>query len=258
MVKEINRTYLNPNDVDVSISEIKDGIYRIAGFVGEYGITFNQFLINDRNPTLIHTGPLGMYKKIEEKVKEVIPLEKLSYVVFLHFEADEWGGMEFLEAPNVRLICSDLSSKLNLMGWKMPVDHISFWENESLKTGRMTLRFLMTPHVHHWDSMMIFEITSKSLFTSDLFIQPGVNEPVVSNDLSDQMISLYRAVGIFANEDLVRRTTKRLAELKPEMIYPMHGSCIDKSMFSAYCDALMKNKFAYSGKLLGQQLEFLT
>ena len=51
MVKEINRTYLNPNDVDVSISEIKDGIYRIAGFVGEYGITFNQFLINDRNPT---------------------------------------------------------------------------------------------------------------------------------------------------------------------------------------------------------------
>ena len=45
----------------------------------------------------------------------------------------------------------------------MPVDHISFWENESLKTGRMTLRFLMTPHVHHWDSMMIFEITSKSL-----------------------------------------------------------------------------------------------
>ena len=62
MVKEINRTHLNPNDVDISISEIKDGIYRIAGFVGEYGITFNQFLINDRNPTLIHTGPLGMYK----------------------------------------------------------------------------------------------------------------------------------------------------------------------------------------------------
>jgi hypothetical protein len=41
MVKEISRTHLNPKDVDVSISEIRDGIYRIAGFVGEYGITFN-------------------------------------------------------------------------------------------------------------------------------------------------------------------------------------------------------------------------
>jgi flavorubredoxin len=253
-MKEISRNYLNPDDVDISISEIKDGIYRIAGFVGD-GITFNQFLITDTQPTLIHTGPIGMYKKIEEKVKEVIPLEKLSYVAFLRFEADEWGRMEFLNAPKARLDCSDLSSKLNLMGCKMHADHISFWDNESLKVGRMTLRFLMTPHVHHWDSMMIFEDTSKSLFTSDLFIQPGVNKPVVSNDLSEGMISLYRAVGIFANEEPVRRTTRRLVELHPEMVYPMHGSCIDKSMFSKYTDALMKNEFAYSGKLLGQQLE---
>ena len=66
MVKEISRTHLNPKDVDISISEIRDGIYRIAGFVGEYGITkFTQFLINDIKPTLIHTGPLGMYSKID-------------------------------------------------------------------------------------------------------------------------------------------------------------------------------------------------
>ena len=79
----------------ISISEIRDGIYRISGFVGEYGITFNQFLISDIKPTLIHTGPLDMYSKIEEKVKEVVPIEKLSYIAFLHFEADECGGMSF-------------------------------------------------------------------------------------------------------------------------------------------------------------------
>ncbi|MGN6631542.1 MAG: hypothetical protein ACTHKP_04810 [Nitrososphaeraceae archaeon] len=141
----------------ISISERRDGIYRIAGFVGEYGITFNQFLINDIKPTLIHTGPLGMYSKIEEKVKEVVPLEKLSYIAFLHFEADECRGMEFLKVSKAKMICSDLSSKLNLTEMKMPIDHISVWENESLKIGRMTPRFLVTPHVHHWDSMMIFE-----------------------------------------------------------------------------------------------------
>ena len=90
---EVSRTYFSPKDISVEISEIKDGIYRIAGFVKDYGITFNQFLINDEQPTLIHTGPIGMYDKIEEKLKEVIPLEKLAYVAFLHFESDEWGGM---------------------------------------------------------------------------------------------------------------------------------------------------------------------
>ena len=55
---EISRTYCHPKDVDVSISQISDGIYRIAGFVKEFDITFNQFLIEDDHPTLIHTGPI--------------------------------------------------------------------------------------------------------------------------------------------------------------------------------------------------------
>ena len=36
------------------------------------GITFNQFLIDDEQPTVIHTGPIGIYKQVEEKVKQVI------------------------------------------------------------------------------------------------------------------------------------------------------------------------------------------
>jgi len=47
---EISRTFLDPKDIDVSISEINDEIYRIAGLVDTYGITFNQFLINDEQP----------------------------------------------------------------------------------------------------------------------------------------------------------------------------------------------------------------
>lgn len=252
----MSKTFYSPKDVDVEISEIKDGIYRISGMVEMYGITFNQFLITDEKSMLIHTGPIGMYKKIEEKVKEVIPLQELAYVSFLHFESDEWGGMAFLESADAKLVCSDLSSKLNLAGWHgIPTDHISFWDNEVLKTGKRQFRFIMTPHVHHWDSMMIYEETTKSLFPSDLFIQPGNNKPIISDDLSESMIALYKAVGIFANEEPVRRTTRRLMNLSPNMIYPMHGSCIENSSFSMYTDAIMKNDFAYTDMLLGQKVE---
>jgi flavorubredoxin len=252
---EVSKSYYTAKDIDVKISEINDGIYRIAGFVDTYGITFNQFLVDDERPILIHTGPIGMYKKIEERVKEVIPLEKLAYVAFLHFESDEWGGMAFLDSADAKLVCSDLTSKLNLTGWHdVPVDHISFWDNEILKTGKRRFKFIMTPHVHHWDSMMIFEETTKSLFPSDLFIQPGANKPVISDDLSQAMISLYRATGIFASEKPVRITTEQLVKLSPKIVFPMHGSCIDNSMFSKYTDAIMENDFAYSGMLLGQEL----
>ena len=69
------------------------------------------------------------------------------------------------------------------------------------------------------------------------------------------MIALYRAVGIFASEEPVRRTTRRLIDLSPNMVYPMHGSCIEKSTFSNYTDALMNSDFAYTNMLLGQKLQ---
>jgi hypothetical protein len=37
---EINKGHLYPTDVDVTISEIHDGIYRIAGFVESYGTQY--------------------------------------------------------------------------------------------------------------------------------------------------------------------------------------------------------------------------
>lgn len=38
----------------------------------------------------------------------------------------------------------------------------------------------------HWDSMMIVEENTKSLFTSDLFIQLGENKPISAADLSNR------------------------------------------------------------------------
>ena len=113
-MREVSKSDISLKDIDVTISEITNGIYRISGFSNEFGITFNQFLINDEKPILIHTAPIRMYKNIKEKIKEVIPLQKLTYVSFLHFESDEWGGMAFLDSADAKLVCSDLSSNLNM------------------------------------------------------------------------------------------------------------------------------------------------
>ena len=44
-----------------------------------------------------------------------------------------------------------------------------------------------------------------SVFPSDLYIQPGDQQPVVTEDLGAEMCELYRGVGIFAHEEPVRR-----------------------------------------------------
>ena len=79
-------------------------------------------------------------------------------------------------------------------------------DGDVIETGRHKLKFLETPHVHHWDSMMVFEESTKSLFPSDLYIQPGDQPPVVNEDLTPEMLGFYREIGIFAHEEPVRAT----------------------------------------------------
>ena len=90
-----------------NVDEITKGIYRISTPPGDaYPISFNQFLIDDEMPTLIHTGVHQEYENIRKAVGEVLDPAKLAYVVLLHFEGDECGGMDrFMgEARNAQLV----------------------------------------------------------------------------------------------------------------------------------------------------------
>ena len=42
--------------METRIDQVTGGIYRISTMTETYGITFNQFLIDDERPTLVHTG----------------------------------------------------------------------------------------------------------------------------------------------------------------------------------------------------------
>jgi len=241
---------------ETRIDEIVDGIYRIATWTEEFGITFNQFLIDDEKPTLVHTGMYPLYEGVRRAVSEVLDPARLAYVILLHFEADECGGMDrFLaEVPDSTLAGSALSASLNLSGWNYRGRFEGFEDGHLLDIGRHKLRFLETPHVHHWDSMMVFEESTRSLFPSDLFIQPGDQPPLVTEDLGDEMCDLYRRLGIFAHEAPVRRVVDRLERLRPRWIHAMHGGTLTDAAFSYYISALREQPFAYDGTLRGRRL----
>ena len=58
LMGEISKSYISLKKIDVTISEIINGIYRIPGFSNEFRITFNQLLTNADKLMLIHTGPI--------------------------------------------------------------------------------------------------------------------------------------------------------------------------------------------------------
>src|SRR5689334_19761756 len=243
------------------IDEITKGVYRISTPPSAEGapITFNQFLIDDEMPTLIHTGNHQEYDHIRKAIREVLDPARLAYVVLLHFEGDECGGMDrfMAEARDARLVGSEMSAILNLTTFGVDfIDRVQgVREGDRIELGQKTLKFIETPHVHHWDSMMVFEESTRSLFPSDLFIQTGDQPPVVNEDLTDDMCGFYREIGIFAHEEPVRRTIDRLVPLEPEWIHAMHGGTLTSEIFPRYVSALRERRFAYEGKSLGRPIE---
>lgn len=244
--------------METRIDHIVGGIYRISAFHPDYGITMNQVLVDDERPTLIHTGEYDGFEAIDKAMREVLDPATLANIVLLHWEGDENGGMDrfMAQAPQAELIGSALSIGLNAYAFGMQERVRGFTDGETLELGRHTLRFLETPHVHHWDSMMVVEEQTNSLFPSDLFIQPGEQPPVVTENLSDSMIEMYRGAGIFAHERPVRATSERVAALEPEWVHAMHGGTIAGDALHYYADALREREFAYSGWLLGREVAF--
>ena len=92
--------------MDTRIDEVADRIFRLSTFVpdiGPKGFTFNQYLIDDEEPLLFHTGHRAMFPLVSEAIATVTPLDRLRWITFGHVEADECGAMNQLlaAAPQV-------------------------------------------------------------------------------------------------------------------------------------------------------------
>src|SRR5262245_51470568 len=102
-----------------ALHEIAPGIYRINTPIqipGGPDFNFNQYLVADDEPLLFHTGPRRMFPLVAEAIGKVVPLQRLRYVAFSHYEADECGSLnDFLvAAPAAVPVCSQVAAMVSV------------------------------------------------------------------------------------------------------------------------------------------------
>src|SRR5437868_4056133 len=78
-----------------NLHEVAPRIYRINTPLSIPGgaFSFNQYLIAADEPLLFHTGPRKLFPLVAEAIGRVLPVERLRWVGFSHFEADECGSL---------------------------------------------------------------------------------------------------------------------------------------------------------------------
>jgi flavorubredoxin len=218
--------------MNTDITEVAADVYRISTFVPDYHIEFNQFLINDEQPFLMHTGLRKMFNITREAVAKIIDPANLRWIGYSHFEPDECGALnEWLHlAPDAQAVCSVVGGIVMLNDYAdRPARPLN--DNEVLQLGKRRLRFLATPHVPHgWDAGLFFEETDRTLLCSDLFFHPRSDEPLIEGDIVGRAReSILAGMDSPLAKDMpytpyTDRTMERLAELAPRTLALMHGS----------------------------------
>ena len=149
---------------ETRIDEVADGIFRISTPVDSIaggGITYNQYLIVDDELPLFHTGKRRMFPRVQAAVTRVMPLQRLRWISFSHFEADECGALnDFLvAAPNALPVCGQLLAMLSVND-TADRDARTLADGEELGIGRCRVQWLDTPHLPHaWESGLLMEHT---------------------------------------------------------------------------------------------------
>jgi flavorubredoxin len=215
-----------------TVTEIAPDVYRISTFHPEFGIQFNQFLVNDDEPFLMHSGFKKMFHLTRAAVASVLDPAKVRWIGFSHFESDECGALnEWLAAaPQAQAVCSFVGAVVTINDFAArPARPLN--DNEVFAIGQHRLRFLATPHLPHgWDAGLFFEESDRTLFCSDLFFHPGDPEPLTESSLIGRAREAIQA-GLASPlaHDLpytpyTDQTLQRLADLSPRTLAVMHGS----------------------------------
>lgn len=216
--------------METKVDQIAERIYRLSTFVPEVaaplGFTFNQFLIDADEPFLFHCGPRSLFTFVSKALNAIMPIERLRWISFGHIEADECGAMNLwlAAAPWAQVVHGQIACKVSLndLADRPPR---ALANRETMDIGGMRVRYIDTPHVPHaWESGLIFEETTRTLFCGDLFTQIGQGPALVTESVLDAAIAAENAFQATSLTPATGPTVRKLAALAPRRLAAMHGS----------------------------------
>lgn len=222
--------------VNDDITFVGCGSKKIAIFEGMYpvpnGMSYNSYLLTDEKTVLFDTVDKIVGAQFIENLTYALQGRQLDYLVVSHMEPDHCALINEIiyRFPQVRLVCNaktqtmlkqffgfDDDSRLHLVN-----------ENDTLCTGRHTLRFIMAPMVHWPEVMVSYDETDKILFSADAFGVFGA----LNGQLFDFQVDLAQWLGetrrYYTNivgkyGAQVQALLKKASALEIKMICPLHG-----------------------------------
>lgn len=229
--------------------ELADGIYWL-GARSDSRLEINVYLRsfhgqNKITNMIIDPGPPILFDKINERVKETIgDPRKIQMAYINHQDPDVGTNAIYFQKrnPKMTVISTEDTWRLtHFFGLKLsnfqPVDKFKKLRAR-LSTGHI-IRFVPTPFCHFRGACMLYDESSRILFSGDLFGGLSFDQELFATEASWEGIRIFHQI-YMPSQSAIRMAVEKIRRLKPSplMIAPQHGSIIKGELVKEFLEKM--------------------
>ena len=219
--------------------KIRDNIYWVGaidwnlrnfhGYETGRGSTYNSYLIIDEKITLIDGVKAEFAGEMLERIRSVVPVESIDYIISNHVEPDHSGAIPAVVAlnPDVTVYTSFPSGEKGLRLYYGEMNYKPIKSGDTISLGKNTVSFATTPMVHWPDNMVTYLVEEKMLFSNDALGEHYATEERFASQVNKAIlfeeVDKYYANIVLPYSAQVRNVLKILDTLDISMICPSHG-----------------------------------
>ena len=220
------------------------------------GSSYNSYLIRDKKVALIDTVWLPYDREFVNRLKQVIDLDKIDYVIMNHNEIDHSGALPELmrHIPDMPIYCTKKGEAIIRGHYHQDWNFVNVKTGDTLVLGDTTLTFIEANMLHWPDTMFTYMSGDNILFSNDGFGQHYAteslfNDTVCINEVMQEAEKYYANILNTYSMLVGKKIQQILAMNLPiDMICPSHGviwrdnptQIVEK--YLQWCDAYQENQ----------------
>ena len=135
------------------------------------GVSYNSYLIVDEKVALIDTVDHCHADLYLSKIRNVLGDRPIDYLIINHMEPDHSAAIRFIRQHYPQAIIVGNSKTMDMIKGFYGICEGTFEvkDKDTLSLGLHNLQFFMTPMVHWPETMMTYDLQTKTLFSGDAF-----------------------------------------------------------------------------------------
>ena len=201
----------------------------------EFGTTYNSYVMKAGDKTvLFETAKAKFFDEYLEKLKELTDVTKIDYLVVSHTEPDHAGSVEkLLEInPGMKIIATGCAVNFLKEIVNGEFTAIVVKDNQEMKIGDKTLKFLVVPNLHWPDTMYTYIEEEQILVTCDSFGSHYGFHDILVSKVTDHEGYMRATKYYFDNiigpfKPYMKKALDRVRKLDISMICTGHGPVLD-------------------------------